>query len=156
NPQPMPICPHDHGPPDGDGAAAPLSHSRRFAHEPALNATRGLWGESPSFGRSTTTGAPTFTRLYRSMTSSLVKRMQPDEMVGRLYPGGVVRGPRNRVSLRPWSRYIARAPIGLCGPPVTWSGTSPIRFLISAVGVQDGHSSMRPTLATPDHASASS
>src|SRR5215467_7096665 len=63
----------------------------------APKATRGLNGESPSFGRSTTTGAPTFTRLYRSITSSLVSRMQPDEMAWPIYSGWLVPWTRNRV-----------------------------------------------------------
>src|SRR5215475_1886007 len=71
---------------------------------PAEKAMRGFTGESPSFGRSTTTGAPTLTRLYRSITSSLVNRMQPDEIACPIYSGWLVPWTRNSVSLLPWYR----------------------------------------------------
>src|SRR5262249_11549728 len=51
------------------------------------DATCGLSGESPWPGLSTTTGAPTLTRPYRSITSSLVMRMQPDEIAWPIYSG---------------------------------------------------------------------
>src|SRR6059058_5225776 len=62
------------------------------------------------FGR-TTTLVPTSTRLNRSLTSSLVSRMQPEETNFPIVEGSLV--PWMRYSLEP--RYIARAPSGLPG-----------------------------------------
>ena len=53
-------------------------------------------------GARTTTIAPGFTRFTRSMTSSLVMRMQPDEMAWPIYSGWLVPWMRYRVSLLPW------------------------------------------------------
>ena len=50
-------------------------------------AIRALHGESPCPGPSTTTGVPTFTRAYRSIESSLVMRIQPDETALPMYSG---------------------------------------------------------------------
>src|ERR1700746_1763022 len=47
-------------------------------------------GVSPWCGSSTTTMVPIFTRLYRSITSSLVIRMQPDEIEEPIYSGWLV------------------------------------------------------------------
>ena len=44
-------------------------------------------GESPEPGASTTTGVPILTRLNRSIASSLVRRMQPDEIADPMYSG---------------------------------------------------------------------
>jgi hypothetical protein len=55
-------------------------------------------------GGRTTTIAPCFTRFTRSMTSSLVMRMQPDEMAWPIYSGWLVPWMRYRVSLLPWYR----------------------------------------------------
>src|SRR3954468_19559892 len=53
---------------------------------------RGLNGESLCPSASTTTGVPSLTRLYRSMTSSLVMRMQPEEIAEPMYSGWLGRG----------------------------------------------------------------
>src|SRR5215207_8820187 len=53
-------------------------------------------------GGRTTTIAPGVTRFTRSMTSSLVIRMQPDEMAWPIYSGWLVPWMRYRVSLLPW------------------------------------------------------
>ena len=45
--------------------------------------------------------APSFTRFTRSMMSSLVMRMQPDEMAWPIYSGWLVPWMRYRVSLLP-------------------------------------------------------
>ena len=58
------------------------------------------------------------TRLNRSVTSSLVRRMQPDETNLPIVDGSLV--PWMRYSLEP--RYIARAPSGLPGPPAMKRG----------------------------------
>ena len=58
-------------------------------------------GESLWCGASTTTMVPIFTRLYRSITSSFVKRMQPEEIDEPIYSGWLVPWIRNRVSLPP-------------------------------------------------------
>ena len=50
-------------------------------------AIRALHGESPCPGPNTTTGVPTFTRAYRSIESSLVMRIQPDETALPMYSG---------------------------------------------------------------------
>src|ERR1043165_5534858 len=71
-----------------------------------------------AFFGSTTTLAPTLTRLNRSVTSSLVMRMQPEDTNLPIVVGSVV--PWVRYSLEP--RYIARAPSGLPGPPATKRG----------------------------------
>jgi hypothetical protein len=47
--------------------------------------------------------APGFTRSKRSMTSSLVMRMQPDDMAWPIYSGWLVPWMRYRVSLLPLS-----------------------------------------------------
>ena len=47
-------------------------------------------GESPWCGASTTTMVPIFTRLYRSITSSFVIRMQPEEIDWPIYSGWLV------------------------------------------------------------------
>src|SRR4051812_39955668 len=57
---------------------------------PPCSAIRELNGESPCFGSSTTTMVPVLTRLYRSMTSSLVIRMQPGERDAPIYSGWLV------------------------------------------------------------------
>ena len=49
-----------------------------------------LNGESPWCGSSTTTMVPIFTRLYRTITSSLVIRMQPEEIDAPIYSGWLV------------------------------------------------------------------
>ena len=41
----------------------------------------------PCFGPNTITCVPVFTRLYRSIASSLVIRMQPDEIACPIYSG---------------------------------------------------------------------
>src|SRR3954447_852837 len=69
------------------------------------------------FGR-TTTLLPTSTRLNRSATSSLVRRMQPEDTNLPIVEGSLV--PWMRYWLVP--RYIARAPSGLPGPPATKRG----------------------------------
>ena len=56
-------------------------------------------GLSPP-GGSTTTVVPCFTRSNRSMTSSLVMRMQPDEIAWPIYSGWLV----------PWMRYSVSLP----------------------------------------------
>ncbi len=56
----------------------------------ACSAIFGLNGESPCLGSSTTTMVPSFTRLYRSITSSLVNRMQPEEIDSPIYSGWLV------------------------------------------------------------------
>src|SRR4030088_1382188 len=122
---------------------------------PPCSAICELNGESPCFGSSTTTMAPIFTRLYRSITSSLVMRMQPEEIEAPIYSGWLVPWIRNRVSLPPEYRYSAREPIGLSGPGATNFGT-PRREISPGVGCQAGHSVMLPILAMPDHAIASS
>src|SRR6266550_5590576 len=122
---------------------------------PPCKAICELNGESPCFGSSTTTMVPIFTRLYRSITSSLVMRMQPDEIDAPLYSGWLVPRLRNSVSLPPEYRYSAREPIGLSGPGATKVGT-PSREISLLVGCQGGHSVMLPILAMPDHAIASS
>src|SRR6185437_16935107 len=66
----------------------------------------------PFFG-STTTLVPTLTRLNRSATSSLVRRIQPLETNLPMVEGSLV--PWMRYSLEP--RYNARAPSGLPWPP---------------------------------------
>src|SRR6266571_5454067 len=83
------------------------------------------------------------------MTSSLVMRMQPDEMARPIYSGWLVPWIRYWVSLPPEYRYSPRAPIGFCGPPATKAGKGPSRACSPAVGVHDGHSSLRPTVAMP-------
>src|SRR5580698_2528127 len=94
----------------------------------------------------TTTLAPTLTRPYRSITSSLRIRMQPDETLVPMVHG----------SLEPWirysddPRYIARAPSGFCGPPSICRGRSGRRCSISAGGVQSGHSFLAEICLTPD------
>src|SRR5580692_10536212 len=67
---------------------------------------------------STTTLVPTATRLNRSATSSLVRRMQPLDTNLPIVEGSLV--PWIRYSLEP--RYIARAPSGLPGPPAIKRG----------------------------------
>ena len=57
---------------------------------PPCSAICELNGESPWCGSSTTTTVPTFTRLYRSITSSLVIRMQPEEIDAPIYSGWLV------------------------------------------------------------------
>ena len=52
-------------------------------------------------GGRTTTIAPSFTRFTRSMMSSLVMRMQPDEMAWPIYSGWLVPWIWYRVSLLP-------------------------------------------------------
>src|SRR5271156_4138687 len=74
----------------------------------ALAASGALFG-------STTTLVPISTRLKRSLTSSLVRRMQPEDTNLPMVVGSLV--PWMRYSLAP--RYIARAPSGLPGPPAT-------------------------------------
>src|ERR1700736_3079613 len=122
---------------------------------PPCSAICELNGESPCFGSSTTTMEPILTRLYRSMTSSLVIRMQPEEIDAPIYSGWLVPCIRNRVSLPPEYKYSARDPIGLSGPGATKLGT-PSRSISLLVGCQGGHSVMLPILAMPDHAMASS
>src|SRR5436305_14973151 len=89
------------------------------------------------------------------MTSSLVMRMQPDEIDAPIYSGWLVPWIRNNVSLPPEYRYIAREPIGLSGPGGTKVGT-PRREISPGVGCHAGHSVMLPILAMPDQAMASS
>src|ERR1700753_2705590 len=98
---------------------------------------------------------PTLTRPYRSIASSLVRRMQPEEIDAPIYSGWLVPWIRNSVSLPFEYRYIAREPIGLSGPGPTKVGT-PRRSISPEVGCQAGHSVIAPTLATPDHDIASS
>src|SRR6476620_9150032 len=65
-----------------------LTRKDQFASlRPPVKATRGLVGESPDPGASTTTTVFTLTRLYRSIASSLVRRMQPDEIAEPIYSG---------------------------------------------------------------------
>src|SRR5262245_48371046 len=45
--------------------------------------------DAPCFGPSTTTSAPVFTRLYRSITASFVNRMHPDEIACPSDPSGL-------------------------------------------------------------------
>src|SRR5262249_38120489 len=79
------------------------------AHEPTI-ASGPSWSYralaetirfDPCPGPSTTTVAPVFTRLYRSMMSSLVSRMQPDEIACPIHPGWFV----------PWMRYSVSCPL---------------------------------------------
>src|SRR6202035_306644 len=49
--------------------------------------------------------------------SSFVRRMQPDETLVPMVQGSLVPWMRYSVSLLPCHRYMARAPIGLSGPP---------------------------------------
>src|SRR3954464_2408339 len=98
---------------------------------------------------------PIFARLYRSITSSLVIRIQPEEIDAPIYSGWLVPWIRNSVSLPPEYRYSARAPIGLSGPGATKVGT-PSREISLLVGCHGGHSVMLPILAMPDQAIASS
>src|SRR5437764_14472897 len=72
-----------------------------FPPEPPDSATCGLNGESPCLGASTTTTVPIFTRLKRSITSSLVMRMQPDEIAEPMNSGWLVPWMRYSVSLLP-------------------------------------------------------
>src|SRR3974377_2111563 len=83
-------------------------------------------------------------------------RMQPDEIAWPIYSGWLVPWMRYCVSLPPEYKYSPRAPIGFCGPPVTKAGIGPSRACSPGVGVHDGHSSLRPTVAMPLHACASS
>src|SRR5712672_455755 len=57
---------------------------------PPCSAICELNGESPCLGSSTTTIVPIFTRLYRSITSSFVIRMQPEEIDAPIYSGWLV------------------------------------------------------------------
>src|SRR3954452_15068114 len=122
---------------------------------PPCKAICELNGESPCFGSRTTTTVPRPTRSNRSMTSSLVMRIQPDEIEAPIYSGWLVPWIRNNVSLPPEYRYSAREPIGLSGPGGTNFGT-PSLEISPGVGCQGGHSVLLPTLAIPDHAMASS
>src|SRR5512139_1746194 len=101
---------------------------------------------SGAFFGSTTTLEPTFTRLNRSVTSSLVMRIQPEETNLPIVVGSLV--PWMRYSLEP--RYIARAPSGLPGPPATKRGRYGWRAIIFAGGCQSGHSALRLMVCTPD------
>ena len=62
--------------------------------------------------------APICTRLYRSITSSFARRMQPLDTCLPIVEGALV----------PWMRYcvppiyMARAPSGLPGPPAVMRG----------------------------------
>src|SRR5262249_8464147 len=105
---------------------------------PPCRAICELNGESPFLGSSTTTMVPTFTRLYRSIASSLVRRMQPEEIDAPIYSGWLVPWIRNSVSLPFEYRYIAREPIGLSGPCASLGG-SPRRVISPAVGCHGGH-----------------
>ena len=62
----------------------------QLTSRPPVNASRGLVGESPCPGASTTTVELIFTRLNRSIASSLVNRMQPDEIAEPIYSGWLV------------------------------------------------------------------
>src|SRR6185437_9264279 len=84
-----------------DEAAVPAPRGRwreldAQPRKPATGPHDALWP-----GGRTTTVAPIFTRSKRSMTSSLVMRMQPDEMAWPIYSGWLVPWMRNRVSLLP-------------------------------------------------------
>ena len=57
---------------------------------PPCSAICELYGESPWCGSSTTTMVPILTRLYRSITSSFVMRMQPEEIDAPIYSGWLV------------------------------------------------------------------
>src|SRR5450631_3145603 len=81
----------------------------------------------------TTTRAPIGTRLYRSMTSILRMRIQPDDTEWPIFSGSLVPWIRYSVSLLPSKRDKARAPSGLSGPP----GNPPA----SAVGFKCGQRS---------------
>ena len=97
----------------------PNSLEERFCPRPVMpSATCGLIGESPWVGASTTTIAPIFTRLYRSIMSSLVMRMQPEDTAEPIFPAGWCRGcetacpcrsHRDRARARR-ADYAARAP----------------------------------------------
>src|SRR5262249_22161724 len=78
--------------------------------------------------------------------------MQPDEIARPIYSGWLVPWIRYCVSLPPEYKYSPRAPIGFCGPPGTKAGKGPSRACSPAVGVQEGHSSFRPTVAGPRQA----
>src|ERR1700733_4446202 len=132
-----------------------MTHLYWIALPPPCSAIAELNGESPCFGSSTTTMVPILTRLYRSITSSLVIRMQPEEIDAPIYSGWLVPWIRNSVSLPPEYRYSAREPIGLSGPGATKVGT-PSRSISPLVGCHGGHSVMAPPLAIPDQAMASS
>ena len=67
---------------------------------------------------STTTRVPTLTRSNRSETSSFSMPMQPEETNLPMVEGWLVPWMRNTVD----PRYMARAPIGLPGPPATKRG----------------------------------
>ena len=53
-------------------------------------AMRGLVGEVARSGRQHHTGEPILARFNRSIASSLVKRMQPDEIADPIYSGWLV------------------------------------------------------------------
>ena len=77
---------------------------RRQKGRPLFGAA--LLSATPKSGcQSTSTGAPTGTRSYRSMTSSFIIRMQPDETFWPMVQGSLV----------PWMRYIGRAEIERAG-----------------------------------------
>src|SRR4029077_5813310 len=101
---------------------------------------------SGAFFGSTTTLVPTSTRLKRSLTSSLVMRMQPEDTNFPMVVGSLV--PWMRYSLAP--RYIARAPSGLPGPPAMKRGREGWRVIISDGGAQSGHSALRLMVSAPD------
>src|ERR1700759_1340134 len=90
-------------------------------------------GRTPLFGR-TTTLVPTLTRLKRSLTSSLVSRMQPLDTCWPMVLGALV--PWMRYSVLP--RYMARAPSGLPGPPAMKRGRYGCRSIISGGGCESG------------------
>src|SRR3954463_7498337 len=57
---------------------------------PPCSAIFELNGESPCLGSSPTTMPPILTRSYRSIASSLVIRMQPEEIDAPIYSGWLV------------------------------------------------------------------
>src|SRR5690606_18823142 len=107
----------------------------------------------------TSTGAPVGVRSYRSMMSSLVRRMHPFDTAVRISQGSLVPWIRNMVSRPLRSRWSARAPSGLFSPPGTpaaYFARCGLRLIMFAVGVHDGHSALRPILALPLKVSPSS
>src|SRR5438132_6539506 len=78
------------------GGAEPAASTIDQMRRPGTGAVHALW-----LGGSTTTVAPCLTRSKRSMTSSLVMRMQPEEMAWPIYSGWLVPWTRYNVSLLP-------------------------------------------------------
>ena len=84
----------------GRGASILVVAETRCAHGAGAGRCDCATSRWPFIG-STTTLAPTDTRLNRSMTSSLVRRMQPDDTRWPMVDGALV----------PWMRYIGVAEI---------------------------------------------